>query len=145
MKENIFTGLFAIIVAGISAYLQIIAIPMLILITVMIIDYVTGMVSAYINSQLSSRIGVIGILKKLGYLALVCVGVGVDYILYAGLSKIGIDSNVTMIFGLLVTVWLIINELLSILENLSRIGVPMPTFLTKIVSKLKITVESKVE
>ena len=145
MKENIFTGLFAIIVAGISAYLQIIAIPMLILITVMIIDYVTGMVSAYINSQLSSRIGVIGIFKKLGYLALVCVGVGVDYILYAGLSKIGIDSNVTMIFGLLVTVWLIINELLSILENLSRIGVPMPTFLTKIVSKLKITVESKVE
>ena len=36
-------------------------------------------------------------------------------------------------FGLIVAVWLIINELISILENLSELGTPIPPFLVKIV------------
>ena len=50
-----------------------------------------------------------------------------------------------MLFGLIVTVWLIINELISILENLSKMDVPIPAFLTKIIKKLKTTVEDKTE
>ena len=52
---------------------------------------------------------------------------------------------ITMLFGLIVTVWLIINELISILENLARIDVPIPAFLTKIIEKLKTTIEDKNE
>lgn len=46
-------------------------------------------------------------------------------------------SGVNTIFGLLVTVWLIINELLSILENAGRMGVILPTFLKKVLAELK--------
>jgi phage-related holin len=42
---------------------------------------------------------------------------------------------------MLVTIWLIINEMISILENLSKIGVPIPEFLKKIIGRLKNTVE----
>ena len=45
----------------------------------------------------------------------------------------------------MVAIWLIINELISILENLSKMGVPMPNFLMKVVKKLKIIVESKAD
>ena len=44
---------------------------------------------------------------------------------------------------ILVTVWLIINELISVLENLSRMGVPIPNFLKKIIDRLKNTVDEK--
>ena len=47
---------------------------------------------------------------------------------------------VAVFFAVLVAVWLIINELISVLENLSRIGVPIPNFLKKIINKLKMTI-----
>lgn len=144
-KENIFQGIVTLIIAGVSAYFQIIAIPLVVLTVVMLIDYITGMTSAYINSELSSKKGIVGILKKLCYFGLVCVGICVDYIIQTVFSQLDIQLNIQMIFGLLVTVWLIINELISILENLNRIGVPIPKFLSKIVSRLKTTIEDKAD
>lgn len=141
MKENVLTGIIAAIAAGVSAYLKIITIPIIVLIIAMIIDYGSGMAAAYNDCELSSKKGIKGILKKIGYLALVCVGILIDYILYSALSQIGIENPITMVFGLLIAIWLIINELISILENLNRLGVPVPDFLLKFISKLKITVE----
>ena len=43
----------------------------------------------------------------------------------------------------IVMIWLIINELISILENVAAIGGPTPPFVTKLLSKLKNTVEDK--
>jgi phage-related holin len=43
----------------------------------------------------------------------------------------------------LVAVWLICNEIISILENISDIGVAMPPFLLKLAGNLKSQVESK--
>lgn len=54
-----------------------------------------------------------------------------------------ITVNYNMWFGLLVAVWLIINEMISILENLSKLGVPIPEFLTKIIKRLKNSAERK--
>ena len=144
-KENIFHSVLTLIVAGVSAYFQIIAVPLIVLTVVMLIDYITGMMSAYIHAELSSRKGIVGILKKVSYFSLVCVGIAIDYILYSALAQIGIQSDITMFFGLTVTVWLIINELISILENLSKMDVPIPKFLTSVIQKLKTTVEDKTE
>ena len=143
MKENAISIVFAALAAGISAYFQIIAIPIIVLLVVMIIDYITGMSAAYANAELSSKKGVKGILKKVGYVALVCVGIAADYLIYSALTHVGVESPVKMFFGLIVAIWLIINELLSILENLERLGVPIPKFLIKLIEKLKITVETK--
>ena len=40
-------------------------------------------------------------------------------------------------FAILVAVWLIVNEAVSIIENLDEIGVPMPAFLGKIFQRVK--------
>ena len=63
-KENVLQSVITFIVAGVSAYFQIIAVPLIVLIAVMLLDYVTGMVAAYIRAELSSRKGIICILKK---------------------------------------------------------------------------------
>lgn len=143
-KENITQGIITLITASISAYFGIIVIPLIVLTLVMVIDYITGMAAAYVNAELSSRRGIKGIFKKLGYYSLVCVGVTLDYILCSGLAQIGVYGN-NIFFGLIVTVWLIINELISILENLSRLDVPIPKFLKSVVERLKNNVDDKIK
>ena len=126
-------------------YLGMVAVPIVVLMIAMIIDYVTGMVSAWHKAELSSKKGIFGIVKKISYLGLVCVGMGVDWLIYSGLHSVGVDLGYTIFFGVLVTIWLVINELISILENLGSIGVPLPKFLLTIIKKLKTTTENKVE
>lgn len=144
-KENIFQGIITLVIAGVSAYFQIIAIPVLVLMLVMIVDYITGLAGAYVAKQLNSRIGIVGIIKKVGYLGLVAVGMVADYIIYSALSQIGIDIELGYCVGMVIVIWLIINELISILENLAEIGVPLPAFITKLVGRLKNTIESKAD
>ena len=145
MKENVIQALFSAALGAIMAYLNILLVPFVVLLVVMITDYFTGMAEAYVNKTLNSRIGVVGILKKIGYIVAVAVGVVADYLITNALIKIGIDINVSGYIGLVVTIWFIINELISILENLTEIGTPLPKFLVSLVKRLKITVDNTAE
>ena len=66
-----------------------------------------------------------------------------DWLLMSGMAAVGLGHPVSFAFGLVITMWLILNELISILENLGSIeGFPLPGFLTRLVHKLKKTVEN---
>lgn len=145
MKMNFLQSVFAAVSAAIAAYLNILLVPLIVLIVVMIIDYLSGMAQAYVSHTLNSHIGVVGILKKVGYLATVAVAIIADYIISEALMLLGTDIKLSYYIGLVVTIWFIINELISILENLAEIGTPIPKFLTKIIKRLKVTVESKTD
>ena len=82
----------------------------------MLIDYITGVMAAYMKpkTRLSSKRGLRGIVKKL---ALITVVVFAHYL------DLAIGQSV---FCLLVTYALLGNEGLSIIENLSHCGVPIP-------------------
>ena len=127
----------------IAAYFNALLIPIAVLVAVMVIDYISGMVSAKKTGDLSSRLGVIGILKKVGYLALVAVGMVVDYLISSALTQVGINIQINYCFAMIIVIWLIVNELISILENLGEIGVPIPEFLRKSIHKIKDGVENK--
>lgn len=131
------------VITGLLYYLGIVAVPIIILIIAMIIDYVTGMMSAWLNSELSSKKGIKGIVKKISYLSLVAVAMIVDWLIFQGLQQINVDLHYSVFFAVLVTVWLIINELISVLENLSRMGVPIPNFLKNLINRLKATVDDR--
>ena len=139
-------SLQAIISAALAAftvYMGALAVPIIVLMVMMIIDYLSGMSVAWSEGTLSSRVGAKGIVKKVGYMALIVVAMGVDYLIYSGITAANIEVGYNMWFGLLVAVWLIINEMISILENLSKLGVPIPDFLTKIIKRLKNSAERK--
>jgi phage-related holin len=46
-------------------------------------------------------------------------------------------------FGMLITIWLSITELLSILENIQRLGVNMPGFLEKYLDEIRNKIEKE--
>lgn len=141
-------GLQAVLTAAVTAfavYFNALAVPLIVLLVMMIIDYISGMSAAWREGTLNSKKGVDGIIKKVGYMALVAVAMGVDYLIFSGFAAVNVSVGFEMLFGILVAVWLIINEMISILENLSRLGVPIPKFLTKAVKKLKITAEASGE
>ena len=143
MKENILQALFATVIGAIAAYLNVLLVPLIVMLVVMVIDYFTGMAQACVSHTLNSRIGVTGILKKIGYIIAVTVGIVADYLISSALVNCGINIPINCCIGMIVTVWFIINELISILENLSEIGTPLPKFLISIVKRLKTTVEAK--
>ena len=142
--KNFLQALFAGAVGALAAYFNVLLIPLAVLMGAMLIDYITGMAGAAYTGEINSRVGVIGIVKKVCYLALVTVGIVLDYLITAALVQIGIAIQINYCFGMIVTIWLIINELISILENLGELNIPLPQFLVKTVKTLKGRVEDKV-
>ena len=132
----------ATLLASAAAYFGTLSVPLCTLLFAMLLDYLTGMIKAYVTSQLCSRTGIKGILKKVCYMAMVAVGVVADYLLESALTAAAVDLPVQIFCGILVCVWLIINELISVLENLAIIGVPGFPALEKLLGRLRNTVSS---
>ena len=105
----------------------------------------TGLAKAYSAGELSSRVGIRGILKKLGYLVIVAVAGMLDWLIRYGAAALGWEWAPEFLVSSVVIVWLIINELLSILENVEAIGVPVPAFLRKLLGRLKVSTEAKTD
>lgn len=137
-----FKACIAAIGAFLSAKLGILYIVLPILMLVMIIDYSTGMLAGKKEGNINSKTGMWGLIKKLLYGVEVVVGMVVDWTIINVASSLGITIPVATFFGLLICIWLIINELISILENLTRLEVPLPSFLVNVVSNFKVVVES---
>ena len=71
------------------------------------------------------------------------VAISTDYIIFRIIKELGISYQTNTMFGLLVIIWLILNELLSILENAGRMGVNLPSFLIKVLSEIQSDIEDK--
>ncbi|MEG0693405.1 MAG: phage holin family protein [Oscillospiraceae bacterium] len=130
------------IIAFIAAKLGMLAPLLLFLFIAMALDYISGIIAAATSGELNSKRGMFGILKKLGY----CITVGVALITDKLIITVGsefVEMPVISLFAMLTIVWLTLNELLSILENLGKIGVPLPAFLNKIIKTMKDGVEKK--
>ena len=138
--KSIVTGFFA----ALAGWLGILAIPMLILIICNVTDYITGLVaSKYRNETINSYKSFRGIAKKVCMWLLVGVGAIIDWLLiYAG-EAAGIILPFTFLIACIVAIWLICNEIISILENMVDIGVDLPPFLAPIVKNIKKQVEDK--
>lgn len=121
------------------AYFSQVWIPLVVLIVCMVIDYLSGIIKAYMTKTLSSAKGTRGILKKVGYLIVISVAMICDWVIGSGI--LGVE--VSFFLASIVIVWLALNELLSILENMVDIGVPFPTFLIDLIDSLQKMTEKK--
>lgn len=91
----------------------------------MVIDYITGTMCGYATKELSSQIGFKGVLKKVAMLISIIVAVEVDRVLETDVLRIAV------IFCL------IGNEGISLLENLTKLGVPIPERLVNALKQIK--------
>lgn len=97
------------------------------LVCFIIADYITGVASAIINKKMSSAVGFRGILRKVLILAIVGVANLLDvYVLKAG-----------ELLRSMVIFFYIANEGLSILENVTECGLPVPKKVREILAQLR--------
>jgi len=97
-----------------------------VLLAFVITDYITGVMAAGIEGKLNSSIGWKGISRKVMIFVLVAMAHLVDM----ALGDSNVFRDATIFFYLA-------NELLSIIENTGRIGLPVPDAIQKAVAILK--------
>lgn len=83
--------------------------------------------------------------KKVAMWLMVIVGMMVDEMLMYASSSIGKEWPFKFVVGCAVAIWLICNEIISILENIQDIGVNIPPFLKPIVKRIRSQVEEEME
>lgn len=96
------------------------------LIAFVVIDYITGVMCAISDKSLSSEVGFRGICRKV--LIFILVGVGNLLDVYI-LGEAGVLRTAVIFFYLS-------NEGVSLLENASRLGLPIPEKLKEILQQL---------
>lgn len=96
------------------------------LIIAICLDYISGLIKAFHTKTLSSRIGLKGLLKKIGYLLIVMLAVLIDRV-----------TGNSGAIRTLVIYYFVANEGLSIIENLSATNIPIPKTIKKALKALK--------
>ena len=151
-KYNFYIGILAESIILLLKKWEIIYQAFILLIVLMSIDYISGMVASkkesleHPNSKKygwNSTKGLLGIYKKAGYIFTILVAICTDYVIFIYIEKMGLETNNKTFFGLLVVIWFILNETLSILENVGRMGVKLPQFLVNAISSLKDDIDKK--
>lgn len=111
------------------------------LVIFMLIDYITGILVAAVfkksnkteDGGLESKAGWKGLIRKFSTLLIVLISIRLDIIF-----------NTTIISNCVVFTFLA-NELLSLLENVGLMGIPLPSVLTEVISVLNKKGESYVK
>lgn len=96
------------------------------LITFIALDYVTGVICAILEKKLNSEVGFKGIVKKCFILILVGV---------ANILDVKVIGDGSAIRGIVICFYLS-NEGVSLLENASRCGLPVPEKLKAVLAQL---------
>ena len=97
------------------------------LVAFVVIDYITGLMAAVIEKKLSSNIGFRGIFEKVLIFSFVGIGHIIDYYLIEKGSAV----RTAVIF------FYLSNEGLSIIENASKVGLPIPEKLRVVFTELR--------
>lgn len=140
-----FKKIFISIGTAIASFFGALYLPVVVMVVCNTLDFITGIMSAKMKEEnITSKLFYKGIVKKVCMWLLVIVGVLIDITLQYSLEQFGIALPFSFLVGCVVAVWIVCNELLSILENLAQIGVPMPVFLKKLVRYLQQQTESKI-
>ncbi len=131
-------------VAALSSWMGILALPVFLLVLCNVIDYITGLMAApYRTESVSSYKGIRGIIKKVCMWMLIVVGAIVDALLNYAVEYMGWGIALPFVVATVVAVWLLVNEIISILENMMDIGVNIPPFLLPLAKNIKKQVEEK--
>lgn len=96
------------------------------LIAFVVVDYITGVMCAVVDKKLSSEVGFKGIFKKI----LIFVLVGIANILDVNVIATGSVLRTAVIF------FYLSNEGVSLLENATHLGLPVPAAIKDVLQQL---------
>ena len=124
--EKVFNSIVAVIATFFTYLFGGWDIALIVLVAFMVLDYATGMMWAYIQKTLNSQIGFRGLIKKCMIVVVLIIAVVLDRMINSG----------TAVFRTLVCYFYIANEGISLLENVSHLGLPIPDKLKNALQQL---------
>jgi len=98
-----------------------------ILLIVMFLDYLTGVVAAFKSKIVSSSVGYSGLVKKACIFIIIILAALMDRII----------SNENHIFRNCTALSFTVNDAISVLENVGRVGMKLPAFLKDALIKIQ--------
>lgn len=125
--DKVFNSAVAVIATAFTFLFGDWDIAIIVLIGFMVLDYVTGVLVAYINKKISSKIGLKGLTKKFMIILILIGAVMLDRLM----------NNGTWMFRTLVCYFYIANEGISLLENAGNLGLPIPDKLKEALEQLQ--------
>lgn len=111
------TAIFAVGGSAMTFLFGVFDLPLQILCVAVVLDYFSGMLKAFYLGEVSSKTGYKGLVKKVGIFFVVIVAQMADMLL----GLIVFRSAICLFFSA--------NEMISVLENVSNMGIPIPNVL----------------
>lgn len=124
--KNIISDVLSIILTTLVYILGGFDVALKSLIIIVIIDYLTGVGSAYYNKKVSSKKGLKGIIKKFCYFLIVALAVVIDNLM----GQSGVIRTLVIYF-------FVANDGISIIENMAEMDVKLPKKLIESLEDLK--------
>ena len=104
---------------------------LLIPVAMMAIDIVTGLINAWATNSFQSARMRTGLAKKCGEIIIILIGMMFTY---------GMNLPKYILTG--IAIYIIFMELMSVMENLKKLGVPIPAFISKVLNNVDETLKT---
>ena len=124
---NIFKGCFAVVGTLLTWIFGDWDVAFEVLIAFMALDYLSGLLKAYINKEVSSDVGLKGLTRKFLILLILIAAVLLDRLINTG----------DWVFRTIVCYFYVANEGISLLENAAALGLPVPDAIKNALAQLK--------
>lgn len=139
------TKILAIILGIISTFFKAYGLILFSVAFILLFDFLTGLIKAkVIGEPITSKKGSVGFWKKVAKILAVAMGIFIDCTMPL-LIKAGVNYklNFPLPFGLIIGVYIIIVELISIAENLDACGVRIPKFVINLLKGAEQQIDNK--
>ena len=135
MNKEMIVKLSTSVISGLAASFWGIYGPVILCVLIAIcMDVISGLVSAMAaGEKISSKVGWVGFWKKMALLLALAFGIFMDSFIPILLGTISLELPFTMPIGTIVGCYIVINEAISIIENINKAA---PTALPKWIKKL---------
>lgn len=121
MEENKGKITFSVLIGTISSLYQQYAVILILVILAICLDVVTGLIKSKVTGEaINSKKGTVGFWKKMSFLVSFMFGIFMDSFIPVLLSVINIQLPFNCPFSFIVGVYIILNESISICENIYK-------------------------
>lgn len=143
MKNAYIKWILSIIMGAISTFAEKYQAIICFVMIAIVFDTITGIVAAKANEEkITSKKGYMGFWKKVSLICALGFGFLLDYFIPYCASNLNLSIKPTALFGMIFGCYIVINECISILENINKAN---PNILPSWVSRLLINVKDQID
>lgn len=149
--NNYLKWIFSVVCGAVITFSQKYALVIIFVMVAIVFDFITGIIGAKASGEkLSSKKGTEGFWKKVSLVAALFFGFFLDYFIdyfiqYVA-SSLHLDIPATALFGMIFGCYIVINESISILENLQKSNPNiLPAWVLKLLTSTKEQLEKEGE